>query len=103
MEALYKSHNRILFIYIAVPAVIILFVFVCAKFFHVLPPFWLIGTLFLLCPVTCVFIRLKLWRNKERAFSSDELTEPAVKIFFYAIPVEIAFSLLGLCFIVFCK
>ena len=99
MDKLWRAHNRIVLLYLLVPSATLLIAFACAKFLHIFPPFWVIGMVWVLCPLLCATIRLKLWKNKDTLLSPEELHEPKARLFFSFSIVEIVFSVLGIGFI----
>ena len=99
MEELHKVLSRCIALYISLPALAIISAAICAFFFHFLPPAWLIATICCLTPLVCARLRWKLWKKRDILFSADELESRPVQIFFMAIPVEIAFSIIAMGFI----
>jgi len=99
MDKLNNIHSRSILLYISFPCLAIFLTIICARFLHILLPFRLVGSIFILGPLVSAIMRVRFWKKRHEYLSEEILNTRQAKVIFSSIPAEILFWVIAMGFL----
>lgn len=100
MEKLTNLHQKALALYLTFPVASFTLILVCIFVFRIFPPFWLIASVALTGVLIAAIMKFKFWLRRFEVLDKDALQSKQARIIFGSIPVELAFWLIAMLFII---